>query len=230
MRKLRSRFGTCDIFELLPPVNPLRVDNSIFAHVCAYSLIFNVFQHLEGVPGSSDTHNGYTLNGHIYCIARRRMNSEYSDRGSDGLASLHEHHGPYEPSIASSASSSQVSVFSDTLSASSSIASSVSDDFRYTHDDARERDRICAQAQLRFQAQTNNQQLEEPAVLGNLLKGNGQCMSYADVTSVPAPQRQHPRRTSLSRNQRPPPLVRQRDRKINFVDNLVGKHIETSET
>ncbi|KAF7185144.1 G1/S-specific cyclin pas1 [Pseudocercospora fuligena] len=150
------------------------------------------------------------------------MNSEYIDRGSDGLSSLHEHHGPYEPSIASSASSSQVSVFSDTLSASSSIASSVSDDFRYTHDDARERDRICAQAQLRFQAQTNNQQLEEPAVLGNLLKGNGQCMSYADVTSVPAPQRQHPRRTSLSRNQRPPPLVRQRDRKINFVDNLVG--------
>lgn len=224
MRKLRPRFDTCDIFELLPPVNPLRVDNSILAHVCAGSLIFNVFQHLEGVTGSSDTHNGYTLNGHIYCIARRRMNSEYIDHGSDGLSSLPEHHGPYEPSIASSASSSQVSVFSDTLSASSSIASSISDDFRYTHDDARERDRICAQAQLRFQAQTNNQQPEEPAVLGNLLKGNGPCMSYADVTSVPAPQRRHPRRTSLSRNQRPPPLVRQRDRKINFVDNLVGKH------
>jgi hypothetical protein len=43
------------------------------------------------------------------------------------------------------------------------------------------------------------------------------------VTSVPAQQRQHPRRSSLARNQRPPPLVRQADRKVNFVDNLVGE-------
>jgi hypothetical protein len=43
------------------------------------------------------------------------------------------------------------------------------------------------------------------------------------VTSVPAQQRQHPRRSSLAKHQRPPPLVRQADRKVNFVDNLVGE-------
>jgi hypothetical protein len=48
--------------------------------------------------------------------------------------------------------------------------------------------------------------------------------TYADVTSLPATQRQHPRRCSVSKDRRPPLLVRQRDRKIDFVDNLVGKH------
>jgi hypothetical protein len=56
-----------------------------------------------------------------------------------------------------------------------------------------------------------------------LLKASSHCPTYADVTSVPAPERQNPRRSSQSKHQRPPPLVRQRDRKINFVDNLVGK-------
>lgn len=153
------------------------------------------------------------------------MNLEPADHCSDGYELTSGSSGPYEPSIHSSASSSQPSVFSDSLSVQSSIASSVSDDFRYTQEDARERDRICAQAQLHFQAQ--NRPLEEgQSALGKLLKTNGPCPSYADVTSVPAPQRQHPRRCSLSRNQKPPPLVRQRDRKINFVDNLVGKHMQ----
>lgn len=144
------------------------------------------------------------------------MNPEFDDPASHG-------YGPYEPSIGSSAPSSQTSVFSDTLSASSSIATSISDDFRNTQDDARERDRLCAQAQLRFQVQNNQLHNGEHSGLESLLEDNTQCPSYADVTSVPAPQRQHPRRTSLSRNQKPPPLVRQRERKLNFVDNLVGK-------
>jgi hypothetical protein len=56
--------------------------------------------------------------------------------------------GPYEPSIASSASSSQISIFSDTLSAQSSIASSISDDFRCNQlEDVRDRDTICAQVE-----------------------------------------------------------------------------------
>ena len=152
------------------------------------------------------------------------MNIDSQERTADG-------YGPssgnaYEPSIASTASSSQGSVFSDTLSAQSSIATSISDDFRSSQEDARERDRICAQAQLRYQAQTNPLQTEESSTLDKFLKGNVACPSYADVTSVPAPQRQHPRRCSMSRNQRPPPLVRQRDRKINFVDNLVGMYYE----
>ncbi|CZT15577.1 uncharacterized protein RCC_12059 [Ramularia collo-cygni] len=130
--------------------------------------------------------------------------------------------GPYEPSIASSASSSQVSVFSDTLSAQSSIASSISDDFRCARtEDARERDTLCAQAQLQYQTQIAGVQGEKRSVLDNILKPNVPCPTYAAVTSVPAPQRQHPRRCSNSKAQKPPPLVRQRDRKINFVDNLV---------
>lgn len=43
---------------------------------------------------------------------------------------------------------------------------------------------------------------------------------------LPAGLRQNPRRTCTSvtsRSGRPPSLVRQSDRKINFVDNLVGK-------
>lgn len=117
--------------------------------------------------------------------------------------------GPYEPSIASSASSSQTSVFSDASSAQSSVASSISDDFRSTQEDAR--DRYCATSQPKHIVDTQ------------LSQAGHQQLSYADVTSVPAQQRQHPRRSSLARNQRPPPLVRQADRKVNFVDNLVGE-------
>jgi hypothetical protein len=120
--------------------------------------------------------------------------------------------GPYEPSIASSASSSQTSIFSDAGSAQSSIASSISDDFRSSQEDVR--DRYCAPAQ---QPQKYNK------VAAHLSQACQQQLSYADVTSVPSQQRQHPRRCSSAKYQRPPPLVRQADRKVNFVDNLVGK-------
>lgn len=119
--------------------------------------------------------------------------------------------GPYEPSIASSASSSQTSVFSDAASAQSSVASSISDDFRSTQEDAR--DSYCATAQLQHKHIVDTQ-------MSHAVR---QQLSYADVTSVPSQQRQHPRRSSLAKHQRPPPLVRQADRKVNFVDNLVGK-------
>ena len=117
--------------------------------------------------------------------------------------------GPYEPSIASSASSSQTSIFSEAGSAQSSVASSISDDFRNTHEDGR--DRYCATAQQKHIVDTQ------------LSQAGHQHLTYADVTSVPAQQRQHPRRISLAKHQRPPPLVRQADRKVNFVDNLVGE-------
>nr|POE79703.1 g1/s-specific cyclin pas1 [Quercus suber] len=112
--------------------------------------------------------------------------------------------GLYEPSIASTASSSQFSVFSDPLSAQSSIASSVSDDFPRSQEDAT--GRSCAQAQTQYSSQVDLADLRP---------------SYADVTSASTAQKQHPRRNSLARNQRPPSLVRQCERKINFVDNLV---------
>lgn len=129
--------------------------------------------------------------------------------GSDLLAS--QKTGPYEPSIASSASSSQTSIFSDAASTQSSIASSVSDDFRSSQEDVR--DRYCAPAQLQ----------QKHVIDAQLSQACQQHLSYADVTSVPSQQRQHPRRSSLAKHQRPPPLVRQADRKVNFVDNLVGK-------
>lgn len=114
---------------------------------------------------------------------------------------------PYESSVASSALSSQFSVFSDPLSAQSSIASSVSDDFPRSQDDLR--DRLCTQAQFQHQSKLD------------LVDSRP---SYAAITSASAEQKHHPRRTSFARNQRPPPLVRQCERKISFVDNLVGKH------
>jgi hypothetical protein len=126
-------------------------------------------------------------------------------------------YGPYEPSIASSASSSQFSVFSDTASAQSSIASSISDDFRSSQEDSRARYCAIAQLQSKVQAVT---QLSQPC---------RQPLSYADITSAPSEQRQNPRRCSLARNQKPPPLVRQAERKLTFVDNLVGKQ-RTSNT
>jgi len=118
--------------------------------------------------------------------------------------------GPYEPSIASSASSSQASIFSDAASAQSSVASSISDDFRSSQEDVR--DRYCAPAQ---------EQLKYSKVAAHLSQACHKQLSYADVTSVPSQQRQHPRRCSSAKNHRPPPLVRQADRKVNFVDNLV---------
>ena len=120
-------------------------------------------------------------------------------------------YGPYETSIASSASSSQVSVFSDNASTQSSVASSISDDFRSGQEDVR--DSYCATQQDHIKSNTDL--LASQVCL--------QQLSYADATSVHYAQRQHPRRCSLAKNQKPPPLVRQAERKHNFVENLVGK-------
>jgi PHO85 cyclin-5 len=46
------------------------------------------------------------------------------------------------------------------------------------------------------------------------------------IEVIPPELRQNPRRSSTGSSTRsgcPPPLVRQADRKVNFVDNLVGK-------
>ena len=133
--------------------------------------------------------------------------------------------GPYESSIASSASSSQASIFSDDCSIQSSIASSISDDFRQNNDDAR--DRYYAQAQLQLRPSQDGCKLSsDQAPVDSTLKAACPAPpSYADVTSVPQDQRQHPRRSSLGRSQKPPSLVRQCERKVNFVESLVGKQM-----
>jgi len=151
------------------------------------------------------------------------MSLDYLNRDLPGSAPSHELSEVYESSVPSSASSSQLSVFSAD-SAHSSIATSVSDDFRSCQEDIRERDRICAQPQLQYQSQLGQVQHGElnQAVAAHLRQtGATIAPTYADVTSVPASQRQHPRRCSVSKDRKPPQLVRQRDRKVDFVDNLV---------
>jgi hypothetical protein len=119
--------------------------------------------------------------------------------------------GPYEPAISSSASTSQTSILFDAASAQSSVACSISDDFRSTQEDAR--GRYCATAQLQ----------QKHIVDTQLSQTCHQQLTYADVTSVPSQQRKYPRCFYLAKHQKPPSLVRQAGRKVNFVDNLVGK-------
>lgn len=129
----------------------------------------------------------------------------------------------YEQSITSSVSSSQPSIFSESCSLQSSIASSISDDFRQNHEDAR--DRACAQLQIQSLASIDSLKASSEQSKAEILS-KAWCPnapSYADVTSVAKEQRQHPRRNSLARSQKPPTLVRQDDRKVNFVESLVGK-------
>lgn len=129
-----------------------------------------------------------------------------SDVDVDRPASLQDQH--YDASLPSSASTSQASVFSDNASEQSSVATTSEDDFRLST----EQDTYCssqAAVAINHQAFTEKQPAANP--------------TWADITSVPLAQRQHPRRSSLARNQKPPPLVRQADRKLNFVDNLVGE-------
>ena len=169
------------------------------------------------------TSNGHNLLEHSTTLLGRSMSMQSDYTAFDGLhqSSTFRGCGPYEPSIASSASSSQASIFSETSSVQSSIASSISDDFRHNQEDAR--DRACAQVQLRQHSSYENcvPSLEQ-AKLASLIEGGASgAPSYADVTSVPKEQRQHPRRRSSSRQ--PPTLQRQCNRKANFVESLVGK-------
>ncbi|KAI7043157.1 hypothetical protein KC352_g46446, partial [Hortaea werneckii] len=161
------------------------------------------------------------------------MSSAYIDSSSFGHTQSSQGCGQYPSSVTSSASSSQDSIFSDTGSTQSSIASSISDDFRPSQEDASQ---TCAPTYLHQQAkaghavaaqqqQQQQQQYQQLYQHQQQQQQKAQCAqappSYADITSVPTEQRQHPRRSSLARNQKPPPLVRQCERKINFVDSLV---------
>lgn len=123
--------------------------------------------------------------------------------------------GPYSSSLASSASSSAASVWSDTASQSS-------DDSSLTG------------APFESQSSQTYNGTSQPA-LSSTTSHTGCDSITSDVTSwqkvtlqgeAPAQQRQHPRRTSIgsaTRSGCPPSLVRQSDRKVNFVDSLVGK-------
>ena len=119
--------------------------------------------------------------------------------------------GPYSSSIASSASSSTASVWSD-------VASQSSDDSSVTgsSSDNETSETYCCTSQ--------------PAPSFTTCEQGISVATYwpkhkVQVEVAPA-QRQHPRRTcvgSTTRTGCPPTLVRQCDRKVNFVDSLVGK-------
>ena len=126
---------------------------------------------------------------------------------------------PYERSIASSASSSVSSVFSDTASQTSSASSNSQVEGDETSSDrpsvARPANEI--NSTTFFPGLYHGQQLS----LGP--KNPGIAFQAPAPAPAPLERHQHPRRCSLAGSKRPPTLVRQSERKVNFVDNLVGK-------
>jgi hypothetical protein len=113
---------------------------------------------------------------------------------------------PYNSSLAATASTSTASVWSDTASQSSDDTS-----ISATSSDSESCDSYCGAKQMPCEN------------AGNFARLQQQLQQQAQAEAVPADLRQNPRRTaSATRAACPPPLVRQSDRKVNFVDNLVG--------
>jgi hypothetical protein len=132
---------------------------------------------------------------------------------------------PYAAPLSSSASSSTCSVFSD--AASQSSASSTSS---HSNWDSEEWSRhqaaptsVDPASLAAFQPITRVStypQCQPSACRGAVQE---RLPSLRTELLPPVEQRQHPRRSSTALNQRAPPqLVRQSERKVNFVDCLVG--------
>jgi hypothetical protein len=122
--------------------------------------------------------------------------------------------GPYSSPIASSASSSSASVWSD-------AGSQTSDDSSVTSasSDNESSETYCCTTQPQPSFTTTSNTCEQSISIA----------TYWPKHKKPAevvPEPRNPRRTSIGSTTRtgcPPSLVRQSDRKVNFVDNLVGK-------
>lgn len=136
------------------------------------------------------------------------------------------HAHPYASSIASSASSSSSSIFSlDCVSSQSSISSSSTNPV-----DVIWENEASGESQVTGRGLVHSNESSSRCLRGGV---RGSAPKVADA-AVPPELRKHPRRTSCnnvaqpngasSACPRPPPsLVRQCERKVNFVDNLVGK-------
>ena len=133
---------------------------------------------------------------------------------------------PYANTLSSSASSSTSSVFSDAASQASS-SSSASSHSSWESDEWNSRTQAASTVDLtslsalqpisRVQTYPQYQSSACPEAVQERLP------SLRNGFAAPAEQHQHPRRSSTTVNHRPPPqLVRQSDRKVNFVDCLVG--------
>ena len=142
---------------------------------------------------------------------------------------------PYSPSSASTASSSSSSVFSIDAPSSQSSVSSLSGGWsssRWINEN--ENQHFSGSHSLQSSASSSNEEVVSTTYT------QAQTSRVRPPTEVVAPEcRQHPRRTQRlnsyeSRDGKntnmclraPPPLVRQSERKDNFVDSLVGKLIE----
>ena len=130
------------------------------------------------------------------------------------LAQQQKH--PYAPSLSSSASSSSSSIFSlDGVSSQSSISSTSTNPVD-----------LVSEGECCRHAAPNSTNEAGPRCLRSVISGG---ITKPTDNAVPPEQRRHGRRTNglvaqSSSCLRPPPcLVRQSQRKVNFVDNLVGE-------
>lgn len=144
------------------------------------------------------------------------MNDSYSSYL--GTASPRSH--PYAPSLSSSASSSTSSVFSE---AASQTSNSTSLSSSWGADEWSSGSRPIISAALASLAPISR--------VSTFPQYQVPCQDVALEralpplrTEVPLPteQRQHPRRSLSTIGRQPPQLMRQCDRKVNFVDCLVG--------
>jgi hypothetical protein len=135
---------------------------------------------------------------------------------------------PYAATLSSSASSSTSSVFSDTASQASS-ASSSSQHSQWESEEWNSRTLPAAPTSAdpamlsAFQSITRVSTFPQYQPSACRETVNERLPSLRAQFIAPVEQRQHPRRSSSTINQRgPPQLVRQCERKITFVDCLVG--------
>ncbi|KAI1635986.1 hypothetical protein F4809DRAFT_415304 [Biscogniauxia mediterranea] len=143
----------------------------------------------------------------------------------DSLSFVHAlRNAPYSSSIASSASSSSASVWSDAPSQSSDDTSVSAPS---SLDSSEQCDSYCY-SQQRISSTTTN----ITSVSSAQATSAASWSRRSQHVKVPQELRQNPRRTSsgaTSRSGCPPTLVRQSDRKVNFVDNLVDSSTQIVE-
>jgi len=151
--------------------------------------------------------------------------------------SMNSNHHPYTSSIASSASSSSSSVFSaDSVSSQASVSSASTGSIHFVWGTQDRR----SYSPVADDTPQYAPSLRTVEALKDVSKPAAPATNNID-TAVVRDLRQHPRRTKPLAQQdqthrtiatecpRPPAtLVRQCDRKVNFVDNLVGKLINSS--
>lgn len=135
---------------------------------------------------------------------------------------------PYAATLSSSASSSTSSVFSDAASQASS-ASSTSQHSQWESEEWSTRIgpagptpvEPASLSMLQPMTRVSTFPQYQPSACRETVQER--LPSLRAEFAAPPEQRQHPRRSSTTINQRgPPQLVRQCERKVNFVDCLVG--------